>query len=124
MWIMGFDSHNHLARHLGMSLRSLQRYALIADALQRYPEMEQAFEEGMDLGRLEVVSPIAEETTVARWLEIAKRVPVPELRRAVSLATESDVEDVLSQYEEAMREATGSVALRKAKQHDEKPKLV
>jgi len=123
VWSMGFDSHAELARHLGMSLRSLQRHARVADALSIYPELDEAFREGMDLTRLEVVSTVAEGAT-ARWVDVAKRVTVTELRRAVQWAAEEGVDTVLARYEQAMGEATNTVALREAQEKRERPAVV
>ena len=121
--LMGFSSHAELARHLGMSLRSLQRYALLVDAFSMYPEMDAAYREGMDLTRLEVISTIAEEDTAGRWVEVAGRVPVAELRRAVQWAVAKGADEVLTKYEAAYSEATHGVALQEAKEEHERPRV-
>jgi hypothetical protein len=110
VWSMGFNSHRHLANHLGMNLRSLQRYARLTDAFAVHPVMEETYLQGMDLTRLELIIPIIEKSTVSRWLGLARSVPVIELRRAVSWAFNVGAEKVLTAYEVAKSEATESVA--------------
>jgi hypothetical protein len=124
VWTMGFDTHGELARHLGLSLRSLQRYAFLVTSFSKYPEMEAAFRQGMDLTRLEVIASIIDETSVARWLEVSKHVTVTELRQAVKWAVDEGSEVVLQKYESAFAEAQETVALRESQDKGDRPQVV
>ncbi|MBT3220694.1 MAG: HNH endonuclease, partial [Proteobacteria bacterium] len=125
VWTMGFDTHDELARHLSLSLRSLQRYAYLVTSFSMYPEMEAAFRQGMDLTRLEVIASIIDEASAARcWLEVSKHVTVTELRRAVKWAVDEGSELVLQKYESAFAEAQETVALRESQDKGDRPQVV
>jgi hypothetical protein len=125
VWTMGFDTHDELARHLSLSLRSLQRYAYLVTSFSMYPEMEAAFRQGMDLTRLEVIASIIDEASAARcWLEVSKHVTVTELRRAVKWAVDEGSELVLQKYESAFAEAQETVALRESQDKGDRLQVV
>lgn len=113
-----YRSVEEMARKaLGMDVRTLQRYRRLAQDMEMMPELGQAVGQGLDLERAEKVAEIASEETVGDWLEVARRVPVAELGRAVALAGRELQAEVLAAYRAAMAaapEATDSVALRAA----------
>ena len=88
----------------GLSLRSLEEYSKELARLIYYPELEEALAEGMDVIRVLAISDIATEDNVARWLALARRMGVTELRRAVSWAEEATSAYVLGLYERAIAE--------------------
>jgi hypothetical protein len=78
----------------------------------------------MDLGRVMAVWEIATEDNVDRWLAIARRMTVMEIRRAVAWAHETEGEFVLSSYERAIAETKGAhqwVSIRAAKRPEPPP---
>jgi hypothetical protein len=96
---MGHDSHRELATSLGVSLRSLERHALLVQWLEMFPALEQALHQGMSLARIHLLGDIVTEDSVDRWLVVAQHVPVAELKRAISLAHSEGVEPTLAKYE-------------------------
>jgi len=107
VWMMGFDSRREMVRSVGMSLRTMQRYAHLVDCFALHPALAVAFESGMDLGRLQLVADIAEETTVDDWIALARRVPIIELRAAIVRAEAVGSAQVFAMY----AGATNTVAL-------------
>jgi hypothetical protein len=70
------------------------------------------------------ISDIATEDTVARWLAIARRIGVTELRRAVSWAEEATSAFVLGLYERAIAETQDAhtwVAIKAARRRTPRP---
>jgi hypothetical protein len=105
VWLMGHNSHRELAVSLGVSLRSLERHALLVQWLEMFPALEQALHQGMSLARIHLLGDIATEETVDRWLVVAQHTPVAELKRAISLAHSEGVELTLAKYERIIVDA-------------------
>ena len=105
VWSMGHDSHQELARSLGVSLRSLERHALLVQWLEMFPALEQALHQGMSLGRIHLLGDIVTQESVDRWLLVAKHMPVAELKRAISLAHSNGAEATLANYERIIADA-------------------
>jgi hypothetical protein len=81
----------------------------------------------MDLSRLGAVFGIATEDNVARWLAVAARTTVSELRRAVTWATHTEGDAVLEQYEHAMKQTNDAqawVALKAARRQERPPRTM
>ena len=124
LWTMGYKSNAELAESLGLSLRSLQRYAQLVDSLEAYPSLQEAYERGVSLSRLLLVAAASGADTVDRWLAVAERTTVAELRHAVDrAATEGDAE-VLAAYEEVMSTTTHPVAVRSPPAKPKVPKAL
>ena len=124
----GYDSVEHMVRSaLPICLKTMQNYRDLALDLSIYPELLQALESGMDMGRVLAVWEIATEDNVDRWLAVARRVTVMELRRAVAWALETEGEFVLCSYESAIAETKGAhqwVALRAARRPERPPRTI
>jgi hypothetical protein len=111
----GFESLAEMCREaFDLSVRTLERYRLLGDNASMLPEIGRALAHGLELQRAETLSNIAEESTVERWLAIAKRTGTQELTRAAQLAADIGAEPVLQAYEQAMASTTETVALRAA----------
>jgi hypothetical protein len=81
----------------------------------------------MDFGRVTAVWEIATEDNVDRWLAVARRTTVMEIRRAVAWAHETGGERVLSSYEQAIAETKGAhqwVALRASRREERPPRWI
>jgi hypothetical protein len=126
--VFNFGSIEEMVREsFTVSVRTLQNYRDRALDLAIYPELLQALEQGMDFGRVMAVCEVATEDNVDRWLAIAKRMTVMELRRAVSWAHETEGELVLSSYENAIAETKGAhqwVAIRAARREERPPRWI
>jgi hypothetical protein len=122
----GFHSVEEMVRRrLPLTVRTLQSYRDRALDLQIYPELMEALEGGMDFARVMAVYEVTTEDTVRRWLAVANRTTVMEIRRAVAWAQESP--SVLSSYEAAIGETQGAhqwVALRAAKRPEKPPRRI
>jgi hypothetical protein len=101
----GFSSFRELVwESYSVSLRTLEGYRDQAADLAIYPELVRALEDGMDLTRVKLVYDIATEDNVGRWLAVAGRTTVPELRRAVGWAQDTTRGHALEKYERAIAE--------------------
>jgi hypothetical protein len=122
---LGFRNVKEMVNeHLRLSVRSLEEYSKELARVTYYPELEEALAEGMDVVRLLAISDIATEDNVARWLAVARRIGVTELRRAVAWAEEATSEYVLGLYERAIEETQDAhtwVALKAARSRSPKP---
>jgi len=122
---LGFRSVKEMVdEHLRLSVRSLEEYSKELARLTYYPELEQALAEGMDVIRVLAISDIATEDNVARWLALARRMGVTELRRAVAWAEEATSAYVLGLYERAIEETQDAhtwVAIKAARRRTPKP---
>jgi hypothetical protein len=106
----GFSSFREMVwESFSVSLRTLEGYRDRAADLAIYPELVQALEDGMDLTRVKLVYDIATEDNVVRWLAVAGRATVPELRRAVGWAQDTVGEHVLGTYERAIAETQNAI---------------
>jgi hypothetical protein len=121
LWMSGFDTYPQLADHLGLALRTLQRWALFGQNLTLYPALQTAYLAGMSANRVELLADIAEETTVDRWVAVAGRLPVAELKRAVQAAVNEGAEAVLSRYEHT---APNTVSLQSSRQAPKRPTVI
>jgi hypothetical protein len=121
LWVAGFDTYQQLADHLGLALRTLQSWALFGQNLTLYPALQTAYLTGMSANRVELLADIAEETTVERWIAVAGRVPVAELKRAVQAAVNEGAEAVLDRYEHT---APNTVALQSSRQAPKRPSVI
>ena len=121
----GFSSAQEFAKQaLNLDVRSLQRYRLLGDNLFLFPELGRAVATGLSLKRAEILGDIVEETTVARWLAVAKRTGVGELARAAKMAVDVGATTVLDAYERAMAETTETVGLAAAQRPPQPPRYV
>jgi len=124
----GFSSFRELVwESYSVSLRTLESYRDQAADLAIYPELVQALEDGMDLMRVKAVYDIATEDNVGRWLAVAERTTVVELRRAVVWAQDTVGEHVLGTYEHAMSETQNAnqfVSVRAARRPRTPPRRV
>ena len=112
MW--GFrDVESFCEATMGRTARSLQRHRELARVLRRRPALREAAEAGMSLARVEAVGRIADEYDVERWVAVAARTPVVEIRQASAhVEMGVDAEVLLDAYEATMAaSATGTVAL-------------
>src|SRR5262249_17364340 len=83
----GFSSFREMVwESFSVSLRTLEGYRDQAADLAVYPELVNALQHELDLTRVKLVYDIATEDNVDRWLAVARRTTVPELRRAVGWA--------------------------------------
>src|SRR5436190_13881073 len=100
---LGFRSVKEMVdEHLRLSVRSLEEYSKELARLTYYPELEDALAGGMDVIRVLAISDIVTEDNVTRWLALARRMGVTELRRAVAWAEEATSKYVLELYERAI----------------------
>jgi hypothetical protein len=124
----GFGSVEEMVtRRLPITLRTLQNYRDRALELAVYPELLAATEAGMDFARAMLVYRVATVATIDRWLAVARRTTVMELRRAVAWAIETKSARVLERYEQAIAATKGAhqwVALRDAKRPEPVPKRI
>jgi hypothetical protein len=122
---LGFRSVKEMIdERFRLSLRSLEEYSKELARLTYYPELEEALAEGMDVIRVLAISDIATEDNVARWLALARRMGVTELRRAVAWAEEATSAYVLGLYERAIEETQDAhtwVAIKAARRRIPKP---
>lgn len=92
---------------LGLSVRTLQRYRELGRALRRRPSLS-----ALPVTKAEIVGRVTSDPDVERWVGVAQRTGVGELRRAAAhVEAGADPAVVLAAYEEAMAGATGTVAL-------------
>jgi hypothetical protein len=122
---LGFRSVKEMVdERLRTSVRTLEQYSKELARLTYYPELEEALADGMDVVRVLAISDIATEDNVGRWLAVARRIGVTELRRAVAWAEEATSEYVLGLYERAIVETQDAhtwVALKAARRRSVKP---
>jgi hypothetical protein len=122
---LGYRSVEEMVREtLPVSIRTLQGYAKQAEKVTFYPELEAALQDGMDLSRIFAVYEIATEDNVARWLAVARRTGVTEIRRATTWATDTIGDFVLERYEWAIVETNDAhswVAIKAARQPPKPP---
>jgi hypothetical protein len=123
---LGFSSLSEMARKsLPLTQRTLQNCRVQARAVSFYPELRMALEAGMDLARALAIFEAATEDNVVRWLAVANRTTVTELRRAVRWVGETAGDEVLETYEQAIEEANDAhtwVALRAARRPERPPR--
>ena len=92
---------------LGVSARSLQRYAELGCSLRRHPALG-----SLPLTKAEAIARVARDRDVGRWVAVAGRVGVTELVAAVAhVEAGADPEVLLGAYELAMAATTTTVAL-------------
>ena len=85
--------------HLGKDIRTFQRYANLGMELFLYPETFEATKAGLSLDRAELVMKLCGDNRVEELLELARRVGMIELNRAVDAGV-----DVLDAYEPLLQE--------------------
>jgi len=122
---MGFETLGEMARRvLGRSVRTLERYRKLAEALEADGSLGRAVAEGLDLERAMRVLEGSRPETRARWVEVARRTGALELKRATRAAERGWEEQVLRAYEWAMAKATNAVALRAAQEPPPAPRVL
>jgi hypothetical protein len=107
IWLMGHDSHRELAYSLGLSLRSLERHALLVEWLEMFPRLRQALDDGLPLSHIHALGDMVTEDTVDRWVWVAEHTTAAEIKRAVSRAEVERHGPVLAAYEAVIAAATG-----------------